>query len=69
MPDVVGFQVSNAVSILEGLGFTGPTITWRFSCYAGTVPINRVMTQSPAAGTSYGKNQLISLGVEANNCK
>jgi hypothetical protein len=27
-----------------------------------------VVTQSPAAGTSYGKTQYIALGVEADNC-
>jgi hypothetical protein len=68
MPNVVGFQRTSAVSTLEGLGFTPSTITWRFNCYTGSPPIDQVVTQSPAAGTSYGKTQLIALGVEANNC-
>ena len=50
------------------VGFAPSSINWRAACYTGTHPINQVVTQSPAAGTSYGTTQVISLGVEADNC-
>jgi eukaryotic-like serine/threonine-protein kinase len=53
---------------LEALGFAPNKITWRAECYTGAHPADQVQTQSPAAGASVPKTQLISLGVEADNC-
>ena len=68
MPDVIGDNLNSAISALEGVGFAASSINWRDECYTGTYPVNQVVTQSPAAGTSYGKTQYIALGVEADNC-
>jgi eukaryotic-like serine/threonine-protein kinase len=67
MPDVAGFSLASAESTLEAVGFAPADITWRDACY-GAYPVNEVVTQSPPAGTSDGKTQLVALGVEANNC-
>jgi serine/threonine protein kinase len=60
--NVVGLGVTAAESNLRQLGFTN--ITSRTEC-AATSPTD-VLSQSPAGGTSYGKDQPISLVVD--NC-
>ena len=65
IPDVLDFTEPNAVGTLEAQGFTN--ITWRYECL-GSSRINEVYRQTPAIGTSYGKNQLVTLELQADNC-
>ncbi len=65
IPDVLDFTEPNAVGTLEAQGFTN--ITWRSECL-GSSKINEVYRQTPAIGTSYGKNQLVTLELQADNC-
>jgi beta-lactam-binding protein with PASTA domain len=65
VPDVVGMTLSDAAYTLKQIGFTN--IPYLYQCY-GSRQIGDVVTQSPAAGTSYGSNQPVSLKLQANNC-
>jgi len=65
VPDVTGMNLSNAAYTLKQTGFTN--IPWLYECY-GSTHIGAVVRQSPPAGTSYGRNQPVSLKLQANNC-
>jgi beta-lactam-binding protein with PASTA domain len=65
VPSVIGMDLSNAADALHGAGFSN--IPWVNGCY-GSSEIGAVVTQSPAAGTSYGKNQAVSLKLQKKNC-
>jgi beta-lactam-binding protein with PASTA domain len=65
VPSVIGMNLSNAADALHGAGFSN--IPWVDGCY-GSSEISAVVAQSPAAGTSYGKNQAVSLKLQAKNC-
>jgi serine/threonine protein kinase len=65
VPEVVGMTLSDAAYTLNQVGFTN--IPYRYDCY-GSARIGDVVTQSPTAGTSYGRNQPVSLKLQANNC-
>jgi len=65
VPNVIGFQLTNAETSLQDQGFTN--YSWYYGCY-GSSQIGAVVTQSPSGGTSYGKSQLVSIKLQANNC-
>ncbi len=65
VPDVIGMNLSNAAYTLKQAGFTN--IPYLYDCY-GSPDTGAVVRQSPAAGTSYGSNQPVSLKLQANNC-
>ena len=65
VPDVIGFQLTNAETALQDQGFTN--YSWYYGCYGSSL-IGAVVSQSPSGGTSYGKSQLVSIKLQANNC-
>ncbi|HTZ25874.1 MAG TPA: protein kinase [Streptosporangiaceae bacterium] len=65
VPDVIGFQLANAETALQNQGFTN--YSWYYGCYGSSL-IGAVVSQSPSGGTSYGKSQLVSIKLQANNC-
>jgi serine/threonine-protein kinase len=65
VPNVVGMTLSDAGYTLKQDGFTN--IPYLYQCY-GSSHIGAVVGQSPAAGTSYGTTQPVSLKLQANNC-
>jgi beta-lactam-binding protein with PASTA domain len=65
VPDVVGMNLSNAASTLKQAGYYN--IPYLYDCY-GSSDIDAVVSQSPAAGTSYGDNDPVSLKLQADNC-
>ena len=65
MPNVIGMNLSNAAYTLKQAGFTN--IPYLYGC-DGSSGIGNVVSQSPAAGTSYGEDQPVSLKLQANNC-
>jgi hypothetical protein len=65
VPDVIGFQLANAETALQDQGFTN--YNWYYGCYGSSL-IGAVVSQSPSGGTSYGKSQLVSIKLQANNC-
>jgi beta-lactam-binding protein with PASTA domain len=65
VPSVIGMTLSNAADALHGAGFSN--IPWLDGCY-GSSEIGVVVTQSPGAGTSYGKDQAVSLKLQGKNC-
>jgi eukaryotic-like serine/threonine-protein kinase len=65
VPDVIGFQLTNAETALQNQGFTN--YNWYYGCYGSSL-IGAVVSQSPTGGTSYGKTQLVSIKLQANNC-
>jgi hypothetical protein len=67
IPDVVGLRLTKAESTLYALGFAPADVTSLFACDSGYTT-NQVVSQSPAAGTSYVNDKPVSLGIEADNC-
>lgn len=65
VPDVIGFSLQNAETALQDQGFMN--YSWYYGCY-GSSHILDVVTESPSGGTSYGKSQLVSIKLQANNC-
>lgn len=65
VPSVIGMNLSSAADALHGAGFSN--IPWVDGCY-GSSEIGAVVTQSPAAGASYGENRAVSLKLQAKNC-
>ena len=65
VPNVIGMTLSDAAYTLKQDGFTN--IPYLYQC-DGSSHIGAVVKQSPAAGTSYGKTQPVSLKLQANNC-
>ena len=65
VPNVIGFLLANAETALNDQGFTN--YNWYYGCY-GSSQIDRVVSESPSGGTSYGKTQLISIKLQADNC-
>jgi eukaryotic-like serine/threonine-protein kinase len=65
VPDVIGFQLTNAETALQDQGFTH--YSWYYGCYGSSL-IGAVVSQSPSGGTSYGVSQLVSIKLQANNC-
>ena len=64
VPNVVGMTQADATSALQAAGFTD--ITAEDGCYSGTV--GDVVSQTPAAGTSYAGNQQVTIDVQADSC-
>jgi beta-lactam-binding protein with PASTA domain len=67
VPAVLGLDQSAAVSTLEQAGFDHNNIYWIYECL-GSSHINDVVTQSPAAGTSYGNTEQVTIKLQADNC-
>jgi eukaryotic-like serine/threonine-protein kinase len=65
VPRVTGMDLSSAAYTLKQAGFHN--IPYRYGCH-GSTHIGAVTHQSPAAGTSYGSTQPVSLKLQANNC-
>jgi serine/threonine-protein kinase len=65
VPRVTGMDLSSAAYTLKQAGFHN--IPYRYGCH-GSTHIGAVTRQSPAAGTSYGSTQPVSLKLQANNC-
>jgi beta-lactam-binding protein with PASTA domain len=55
---------ADATSVLQAAGFTN--IYAEDGCYSGTV--GDVVSQTPAAGTSYAGNQPVTIDVQADSC-
>jgi serine/threonine protein kinase len=64
VPNVVGMTQADATSALQAAGFTD--IAAEDGCYSGTV--GDVVSQTPAAGTSYASNQPVTIDVQADSC-
>jgi eukaryotic-like serine/threonine-protein kinase len=64
VPNVVGMTQADATSALQAAGFTD--IYAEDGCYGGTA--GDVVSQEPAAGTSYAGNQQVTLDVQADSC-
>jgi serine/threonine protein kinase len=64
VPNVVGMTQVDATSALQAAGFTD--IYAEDGCYSGTV--GDVVSQTPAAGTSYAGNQQVTIHVQADSC-
>jgi serine/threonine-protein kinase len=64
VPNVVGMTQADATSALQAAGFTN--IYAEDGCYSGTV--GDVVSQTPAAGTSYAGNQPVTIDVQADSC-
>ena len=64
VPNVVGMTQADATSELQAAGFTD--INAEDGCYSGTV--GDVVSQTPAAGTSYAGNQQVTIDVQADSC-
>ena len=64
VPNVVGMTQTDATSTLQAAGFTD--IYAEDGCYGGTV--GDVVSQEPAAGTSYAGNQQVRIDVQADSC-
>jgi serine/threonine-protein kinase len=64
VPNVVGMTQADATSALQAAGFTD--IYAEDGCYSGTV--GDVVSQTPAAGTSYAGNQQVTIEVQADSC-
>jgi len=65
VPRVTGMNLSSAAYTLKQAGFSN--IPYRYGCH-GSAHIGAVIRQSPAAGTSYGSTQPVSLKLQADNC-
>jgi len=65
VPDVLYTTLSAATAALEARGFRN--IPYLYDCY-GSSDIDAVVSQSPAAGTSYGDSEPVSLKLQADNC-
>jgi PASTA domain len=65
VPNVVGMSFSAAVAAILRAGFHH--YHWVYKCL-GSSNIGAVVTQSPAAGTSYGAEETVSIQLQANNC-
>jgi serine/threonine protein kinase len=65
VPSVVGMDLSDAAYTLKQDGFSN--IPYLYDCY-GSPDTGAVVRQSPAAGTSYGSTQPVSLKLQADNC-
>ena len=65
VPNVIGMSLSDAAYTLKQAGFDN--IPYLYGCY-GSPAVGDVVSQSPAAGTSYGSTQPVSLKLQANNC-
>jgi len=64
VPNVIGMNQSAAVSTIEQAGFR---VHWVYECL-GSSTIGVVVTESPAAGTSYARGSTVSIQLQANNC-
>ena len=64
VPNVIGMSLSDAAYTLKAAGFDN--IPYLYGCY-GSSDIGEVVSQSPAAGTSYGNTQPVSLKLQATN--
>jgi beta-lactam-binding protein with PASTA domain len=56
---------TDAITTLQNQGFTN--ITYYYACLGSSL-IGRVIVQNPAPGTSWGKTQLVTIQLQANNC-
>jgi serine/threonine protein kinase len=65
VPNVIGMSLSDAAYTLKRAGFDN--IPYLYDCY-GSPAVGDVVSQSPAAGTSYGSTQPVSLKLQAKNC-
>jgi beta-lactam-binding protein with PASTA domain len=65
VPNVAGMSFSAAVAAILRAGFHH--YHWTYKCL-GSSNIGAVVTQSPAAGTSYGAEETVSIQLQANNC-
>jgi beta-lactam-binding protein with PASTA domain len=65
VPNVVGMTQADATSALQAAGFTD--IYAETGCY-GSTDVGYVVTQSPAAGTSYGGDQEVTIDIQAAGC-
>jgi serine/threonine-protein kinase len=65
VPRVTVMELSSAAYTLKQAGFHN--LPYRYGCH-GSTHIGAVIRQSPAAGTSYGSTQPVSLKLQANNC-
>ncbi len=63
--NVTGMTLEVARATLRKIGFTN--IPYHYGCL-GSPAVGRVVRQSPAAGTSYGRSKPVSLELQANNC-
>jgi beta-lactam-binding protein with PASTA domain len=64
VPNVIGMDQSAAVSTVEQAGFR---VHWTYECL-GSSTLGVVVTQSPAAGTSYARGNTVSIQLQATNC-
>jgi serine/threonine-protein kinase len=64
VPNVIGMNQSAAVSTIEQAGFRAH---WTYECL-GSSTLGVVVTQSPAAGTSYARGSTVSIQLQATNC-
>jgi hypothetical protein len=65
VPSVAGMDLSDAAYTLKQDGFSN--IPYLYGCY-GSPRTGAMVGQSPAAGTSYGSTQPVSLKLQADNC-
>jgi beta-lactam-binding protein with PASTA domain len=64
VPNVIGMDQTSAVSTVEQAGFK---VHWEYECL-GSSDIGAVITQSPTAGTSYPRGNIVDIDLQANNC-
>jgi hypothetical protein len=65
VPNVVGMTQADATSALQAAGFTD--VSAEDGCYGSTSP-GDVVTQTPAAGTSYAGDQQVTINIQAASC-
>ncbi len=65
VPNVVGMTQADATAALQAAGFTD--VSAEVGCY-GSASTGDVVTQAPAAGTSYAADQQVTIDVQAATC-